>query len=88
MGDVLAGEIGELDLGAGPLPRTAKVFAIMSSDEPKEAAFRDRVKTAYGPQNCGVLPTVNWNDPTAIHTAVYPQGALQIVARIFDKVLA
>jgi hypothetical protein len=60
----------------------------MSSDEPKEAAWRERVKTAYGPQSCGVLATVNWNDQAAIHTAVYPQAALELVARIFDKVLA
>ena len=83
---VMEREISSLDLASVPLPRTARVFAIMASEDPEEATWRERVRATYGPTSCAALPTVNWNDPDSIHTAVYPQTALQIVSTILDKI--
>jgi pimeloyl-ACP methyl ester carboxylesterase len=86
LGPAMEREILSLDLLSAPLPRTAKVLAIMASEDPDEATWCERVRAAYGPKSCGAFPTVNWNDPESIHTAVYPQSALQIITTIFDKI--
>ena len=80
-------QIRSLDISATDLPRNVKVFAIMAADLPEEVTWRERLREKYGPNSCGVFPTVNWADPESIHTAVYPQAAQQLITTIFDRVV-
>jgi alpha/beta superfamily hydrolase len=79
-------QIRSLDISATDLPSTAKVFAILAADLPEEVTWRERLRARFGPNSCGVFPTVNWTDPASIHIAVYPQAAQQLIAAILDKV--
>jgi uncharacterized protein len=82
-------ELRSLDLASGPSPASTFVVALFdAAARPEEANWRERLIAAYGTKSIAVLPTgAAWDDPTAIHTAVYAQAALQALPAMFDKVI-
>ena len=82
-------ELATLDLAAGLLPASAHVIALYDAVPCiDEAPWRERLVAKYGAPSSAVLPSgAGWNEPAAIHTAVYSQAALQTLPAMFDKVI-
>jgi alpha-beta hydrolase superfamily lysophospholipase len=83
-------EVNGIDLAAGSLPATAHVVALFAeaAAPAEEAAWRERLVTAYGARSSAILPSgADWDDSATVHTAVYAQTAVQAIPAMFDKVI-